>query len=71
MISKHFVDNIFKWALIHSILQLNGFIYFYRIRISLFIMNHLFHTGQCFYVLQCNSNNPIKNQICVYTQLTD
>ena len=44
MISKHFVDNIFK--------HLKGFIYFYPIRIILFTINHLFVHCLMFYFKQ-------------------
>ena len=39
MISKHFVDNIFKRAWAHIS---NGLTYFYQILIILFTINHLF-----------------------------
>ena len=42
MISKHFVDSIFKQAWAHLFTQLNGFTYFCRIQIILFTIYHLF-----------------------------
>ena len=68
-----FLENIFKWALAHFFVfctQLNGFTYFYLIRIILFTVNLLF-AHRCFKYCLFNTNNLIKTQSFVSTSLND
>ena len=54
-----------------SCTQLNGFTYFYQIRIILFTIIICLQTVKCFQVLLINTNNSINHQSFVYTQLND
>ena len=63
----HFEDNIFNDPKLIFFTLLNGFTYFYLIRIILFLFFICLHTVKCFQVLLCITNNMIKHQSFVYT----
>ena len=70
-ISKHILPITFLYeSVLIFFTQLNCFLYFYLIRIILFTINHLF-AHRCFQILLCITNNSIKHQSFVYTQLKD